>query len=214
LHFPEYSTAEKWLDNLIHLVGVGLSLTGAGILLAYVIPGGNPLHIAAASVYSLGLLAMFACSAAYHMITTPWLKEWLRRFDHAAIYLMIAGSYTPFALVGMKASATGIWLLVMVWLPALLGVLLKLCWPRRLERVALVLYVVLGWIGLIVIGPLFNALSSLTLIMILIGGVLYTAGVAFHLRTSLSFHNAIWHTFVLMASGVHYVAVMDTLLQV
>jgi len=208
---PIYTSAERWLDGLVHVAGVTLALGAFAVLLVRAIPTGDSATIAAVTIYGVGMLATFGMSAAYNMTSAPRWKEWLRRFDHAAIYLMIAGTYTPLALVCLDGWI-GYTLLAAVWPVALIGVVLKLGWPRRFERMSLVLYLALGWAGLAALGALIAAVPVESLLLILIGGVLYSAGVVFHLAKRLRFHNAIWHTFVLAAAVCHYVAVSAAVL--
>lgn len=205
-----YTRAERLADGVVHAAGVALCLIGTTVLLASVVSAGGALVISAAVAYGGGLLATFGLSAAYNLVRPPDLKEAIRPFDHAAIYVMIAGTYTPFALVGLGGE-TGFALFAVVWAVAVVGVLLKLLWPRRFEPASIALYVALGWIGLLVIGPLFARLTGSVLVLLGLGGGLYTAGVFFHLWDRLRYQNAIWHCFVLAAASCHYVAVLEVL---
>ena len=158
-------------------------------------------------IYAAGLVAMLGFSAAYNMWPVSPTKWVLRRFDHSAIYLLIAGTYTPF-IAQLKISFASGGLLTGVWLTAGFGVVLKLVLPGRFDRVAVVLYLLLGWSGVMVYGSVIASLPSLTLWLLAAGGVLYSMGVIFHLWRSLRFQNAIWHIFVLLAAGCHYTAVL------
>jgi hemolysin III len=162
--------------------------------------------VAAASVYGAGLLAMLAFSAAYHLVHQPRAKEILRRLDHAAIYIKIAGTYTPFAVMLAGAQAAAI--LAGIWSAALAGLALKLTAPRRLEGLAVALYLAMGWAIVVVGGPILERLSTAGLILVLTGGGLYTLGVVFHLWRRLPFQNVVWHALVLAASFVFYAAVV------
>ena len=224
LHFPQFTRGERLADAVVHILGVSASLAAAPALLvlavwhsqsslALIEPGtfGPTLFSTAnlsLAVYGLGLVAVFACSAAYNMVWHPNWKEVLRRLDHAAIFVMIAGSYTPFSL----AVIGGTWgwaLFAVVWAVAALGVALKLFLPRRFERAAIVLYLAQGWSVLVVVEPLAAALSTPALSLLVAGGVIYTLGVVFHLWRSLPYHNAIWHALVLIAAACHYLAILD-----
>lgn len=207
----KYTLAERWLDGVVHVIGVILAIVAVSILLTRSILTGDPVTISAVVVYCLGMLASFGMSAAYNITWAPRWKARLRRLDHAAIYLMIAGTYTPFALVGL-GGWIGTALLSAVWPVALVGVGLKLVWPHRFERLSLLLYLALGWVGLLAGGALVTALPAESLVLLLIGGILYTTGVLFHLAKRLRFHNAIWHTLVLAAAGCHYVAISEAIL--
>lgn len=179
-------------------------------MLRFVLPAGNGPASAAAVAYGCGTVTMFVLSAAYHLTRRPDWKETIRRFDHAAIFLMIAGTYTPFALVGI-GGLVGAVLLAAVWLAAIAGMLFKLLLPRRHERTAILVYVGLGWLGLPAAGALVAALPLSVVLLIGAGGVLYTVGVAFHLWESLTQHNSLWHASVLAAATCHYVAVFEVL---
>lgn len=160
-------------------------------------------------IYVTGLLAMLGLSAAYNLWSVSPLKWRLRRFDHAAIYVLIAATYTAF-LMPMPDRLSGD-VLGVIWITALIGIALKLMWPCRFERTSIALYLVMGWSGLAALRPIGETLPRLTLALIVIGGALYSIGVVFHLWHRLRFQNAIWHAFVLAAAGCHYAAVVTTL---
>jgi hemolysin III len=161
-------------------------------------------------VYGIGLVTALTVSAFYNLWPVSPVKWMLRRFDHSAIYLLIAGTYTPF-ITQMKASMESLVLLVGMWLTCMGGIALKLGYPGRFERLSIVLYLLLGWSGVIAYDSVFGTLPYFTLWLLAAGGILYTVGVAFHLWESLRFQNAIWHAFVLIAAACHYGAVLDCL---
>jgi hemolysin III len=163
---------------------------------------------ASLGVYAFGMVAVFACSAAYHLSAHGKLKANLRRFDHAAIYVKIAGTYTPLALLKM-GDAVGLALLGAVWAITAFGATAKLLWPERLVRTSYVLYLAQGWAVVAAFNSLLPAVSSRVLVLLVVGGCLYTVGVVFHLWERLRYHNAIWHGFVLAASACHFVAIVD-----
>ncbi|MBB4264781.1 PAQR family membrane homeostasis protein TrhA [Roseospira visakhapatnamensis] len=206
----QYTHLEQRIDGVVHVLGVAVVGVAVLALLAWVLIDGDGPRVLAAAIYGLGLLASFGFSAAYNMTRAVRVKAVLRRFDHAAIYLLIAGTYTPFAAIAMGGTV-GYGLLAVVWTLALVGLVLKVTWPRRFERLALVLYLALGWAGLAVVGSMVTALPLSALVLILVGGLIYTTGVAFHLWRSLRFHNAIWHGCVLVAAGCHYAAVIESI---
>lgn len=202
--------AARRADIAMHLAGLAFCLPAAAMLLFQVGMSGRGLAVSVAAVYALGMLAMFGFSAAYHLASDGRWKDAMRACDHAAIFIMIAGSYTPFAVLAI-GGFLGWGLLALVWFLAFLGVCLKLFLPRRWDRASVYFYIALGWIGMPVIGASIEALSLSTLALLGIGGLLYTGGVAFHLWESLRFQNALWHGFVLAAAGCHYVAVVGIL---
>jgi hemolysin III len=195
-------------DGVIHVIGITAGLIGAAILVIAAATRGSPLELAALATYSGGLLAMLGCSAAYQLLRSSRRRELLRCFDHSAIFLMIAGTYTPFTLLRIRP----FWDVVLtaaVWSIAVAGIALRLARPRVFDRVSLGFYLALGWAGLAAIAPFVPMVHLSTLVLLGAGGLLYTAGVAFHMWDRLPFQNAIWHTFVLMAAAVHYAAVLE-----
>lgn len=206
-----YSRAEHVADAVIHLVGVVAALTAVPVLvtLAATWRGDGPL-VAAVSVYGVTLVAMLSCSASYNIASIRLAGgralDWLRRLDHAAIFVKIAGTYTPLAVIA--GGATGRWLLIGVWSGAALGSLAKLLAPWGWERLSLALYLALGWAFVLAAGPVTEAITEATLRLIVFGGCLYSVGVVFHVWARLPFQNAIWHLFVLVASFVFYAAML------
>ena len=206
-----YSRAEHIADAVIHVIGVVAALTAVPVLvtLAVTLRGDGPL-VAAVSIYGVSLIAMFACSAGYNIASIRLAGgralDWLRRLDHAAIFVKIAGTYTPLAVIA--GGTTGRWLLIGVWSGAALGSLAKLLAPWGWERLSLALYLALGWAFVLAAGPVSAAISQATLTLIVAGGLLYSFGVIFHVWAGLPFQNAIWHLFVLVASFVFYAAII------
>jgi hemolysin III len=167
----------------------------------------KPGAIAALVIYAGGLITMLACSALYNLAVGGPRKRLYRRLDHAAIFLMIAGTYTPFALVAL-GGPWGTGLLAVVWIAAAAGIAVELLDRGRHDGLSVAAYLLLGWAVLPALGPLSAALSPTGLILLLAGGVLYSVGAAFHIWTSLPYQNAIWHRFVLAAAACHYTVVL------
>lgn len=204
---PVYSRAERRADAILHVAGIVAALVAVPVLVALAaLRHGAAPPVAAAAVYGVSLIAMLALSAAYNMTWRPRAKEILRRLDHAVIYAKIAGTYTPFAV--LLAGPQTLAILAGMWGAALSGMVLKLFAPRRLENLALVLYLAMGWAVLVIGGPILDRLSTAALVLILTGGGLYTLGVLFHLWARLPFHNVLWHALVLVASFTLYAAIM------
>ena len=208
MKFPQYTVRERVADGCIHVIGVTASLVALTALLIVGVQAQPTLWIVSLSIYGLALVAMFACSAGYNLIARPKVKAVFRRLDHAAIFLMIAGTYTPFALMKMDAR-WGLTLLAVVWTMAAIGIALKLFAPRYLEGVTTALYLVQGWAVIVAWHPLVSAVPERAAFLLMLGGVLYTVGAVFHLWERMPFQNAIWHGFVLVAASVHYAAVID-----
>ncbi len=205
--FPQYTMGERVADGTIHVVGVVASVAALIALLVIGVHTETPLWVLALAIYGVALVATFTCSAGYHLIVRPKIKEVFRRLDHAAIFLMIAGTYTPFVLIKMN-NAWGLGLLAVVWGMAAIGIAIKLFAPRFLDGLSTALYLVQGWAVVAAWEPLQSALPGSVLTLLMIGGVLYTVGVVFHLWNRLPYQNAIWHGFVLSAASCHYAAVI------
>ncbi|MFO1081788.1 MAG: hemolysin III family protein [Reyranellaceae bacterium] len=194
-------------DAAVHAAGLVLGLGGAVVMIARLgAPLGSDRGLAVV-VYIVGLMAMLGCSALYHLWRGCRRRDLLRRLDHAAIFLMIAGTYTPLVLVGLVEPWRG-WLLAFVWTAAAIGIVLKLVQPHRVEAVSLALYLLLGWIGVVASQAFIAAFDTVTLTLIVLGGGIYSAGVAFHLSSRLPHRQALWHGSVLLAAIVHYLAIL------
>ncbi len=203
-----YDRAEIIADGIVHAIGIALGIAGAIILLVIALHAAHHAEIAPVIIYIVGLLSMLGLSAAYNLWPISPRKWLLRRFDHSSIYLLIAATYTPF-IWHMKSGFVPTALLIVVWMTAAAGIVLKLAWPERFDGLSIVLYLVLGWSGILAYGQVAEALQPLTLWLIIIGGALYSAGVPFHLWERLRFHTVIWHSFVLTAALCHYTAVLS-----
>jgi hemolysin III len=207
--YPDYSRAERIADGTIHALGVVLAASGAILLIALAASGGleglSGAQIGAVCVYGVALTLTFVASACYHM--TPWegLRPALRRIDHAAIYLKIAGTYTPFVvLIG-----TGFAYLVLglVWALAIGGAVVKVFFWHRPGRLGPAVYLLLGWLSVALIWPMAMTLPALGTGLVVAGGLLYSLGVIFFSWESLRFSNAIWHGFVLAGSACFFWAI-------
>ncbi|WP_201861356.1 PAQR family membrane homeostasis protein TrhA [Microvirga soli] len=206
----EYDRHEILPDRIVHALGVIGGLFAVIVLLVLAAPAVGPWELTPVAIFGGGLLAVLVISAAYNLWPVSPVKWLLRRFDHSAIYLLIAGTYTPF-IMQMRSEITAVVLLVGVWAGSLAGMALKLCLPGRFDRLAILLYLLLGWSGVMAYEAVLGALPGSTLTLLAAGGLLYTVGVVFHVWESLGFQNAIWHAFVLVAAAWHYRAVLDCL---
>jgi len=201
--------AEIVADGVVHAVGAALAIAGATVLLAIAFRSAPGAEIASVVVYVVGLLSMLGLSMAYNLWPVSPRKWLLRRFDHSSIYLLIAGTYTPF-IWQMESGIVPTALFTFVWLIAAAGIALKLCWPGRFDRLSIAFYLLLGWSGILAYEPVAAAVRPMTLWLIVIGGILYSIGVVFHVWQRLRFHTAIWHGFVVTAALFHYVAVLTS----
>ena len=203
--------AEMIADGVVHITGICLGLVAATVLIVLTAIYASPVDVAAVSVYAAGLLAMLVLSATYNLWPVSRAKWVLRRFDHSAIYLLIAATYTPI-IMELKDSTVAIAVLTGVWCVAIFGIVLKLARPGRYDRVAVGLYLALGWSGVMLYDSVVKALPGLALGFVIAGGVLYSLGVIFHAWQRLRFQNAIWHGFVLLGAACHYTAIVDVVL--
>lgn len=204
---PHYPTpAAKIADLIVHVVGLTLALVGGIVLLVLAVNAHSISKTVGVSIYAAGLLAMLGFSTAYNF-AKPAYQPLLRRLDHAGIFLMIAGSYTPFTTTNL----TGAWawgMTAAVWSVAAFGVLGKLCLPSVGRRFWVAVYLVLGWLVLIALKPMLATTAGLAMALLALGGVLYSTGVIFYLNKRLSFSRAIWHGHVVAAAGAHWAAIL------
>ena len=206
-----YDRSELIADAVVHIAGVCFGLVAATALIVLTAVYASAVDVAAVSVYVGGLLAMLVLSATYNLWPVSRAKWVLRRLDHSAIYLLIAATYTPF-IMELKDSYFAIALLIGVWCVAIVGIVLKLVLPGRFDRVAVGLYLAMGWSGMMLYEAVVKALPAVALGFIVAGGVLYSLGVVFHAWQRLRFQNAIWHCFVLLGAACHYTAILDMVL--
>ena len=204
--FPRYCTPlGRLADKIIHVAGLVFAIVGGGVMLGFAFHNKHVRAIAIA-VYAAGFVAMLAASMAYSFCAEH-RKALLRRLDHAGIFLMIAGSYTPFTTHVL----TGAWAWGMtgaVWAIAITGIACKLCLPHMRESISVTLYVVLGWLVVVAAGPIIEGLAAPVLALLVAGGVLYTVGVIFHVKEHWPYARPIWHGHVLVASILHWIAVL------
>jgi hemolysin III len=203
----QYQAGELAADKAVHLAGITLGVVGSLVLVSGASAAANESVLPAVLIYAACLLAMLFCSAAYNLAITSPRREFLRRLDHASIFLMIAGTYTPLTTCRLQG-AWAVGITAAVWIGAIGGAVTKLASPRWIERFSLGLYLALGWLILVGTRPLLDAVKPTTAILIFLGGVLYSIGAGIHLWRSLPYHNAIWHGLVLIAASCHYVAIL------
>ena len=206
-----YDRVELIADGVVHAIGILFGIIAATVLVVLTAVYASALNIVAVSIYVAGLLSMLVLSATYNLWPVSRTKWVLRRFDHSAIYVLIAATYTPF-IMELRDSVMALALLIGVWCVAFFGIVLKLGWPGRFDRVAVGLYLALGWSGVMLYDSVVGALPRASLWLVLAGGALYSLGVIFHAWRRLRFQNVIWHCFVLLGAACHYTAVLDLVL--
>ena len=205
-----YSRAEVIADGVVHAVGIVLAIAAGSALLSLSAFHADPGEYAAVVFYVVSLLTVLSISLAYNLWPLTPAKWVLRRFDHAAIYLLIAATYTPFLAQLDDAAVTGP-MIAIVWGAAVAGMAIKLFLPGRFDRLAIVFYLAIGWSGIVVMEPLLQTLPPVTIGLILAGGIVYSAGVVFFIWRRLRFQNALWHGFVITGAGLHCAAIIDCL---
>ncbi|PID55595.1 hemolysin III [candidate division KSB3 bacterium] len=210
-NISEYTPGEEIANSVSHGIGVLLSIAGVVVLVPTAVIHGNALHVTSFSIFGATLMMVYSASTLYHSVTMPRLKRILQRIDHAVIFLLIAGTYMPFMLVRLHGVLC--WsVLGLVWGLAAAGILLKTFFSiSKYEKVSVGLYVLMGWLCVIVAKQLLANVPPLSLILLVSGGLSYTVGVIFYVWDRLPYNHAIWHIFVLGGSIFHYFSVLNTL---
>ncbi len=202
-----YSIAEEIANAVSHGIGAVLSIAGLAVLVAYASVYGDVWHIVSVSIYGTTMILLYTASTLYHAIWQPQAKKVLQQIDHAAIFLLIAGTYTPFTLVNLRAD-WGWLLFALVWSIAAIGIVVEIYSRKPNRRLSLTLYLSLGWLVVIAIQPMLNHVAPGGLILLLAGGLCYSLGVIFYVWKRLYHHHAIWHLFVLAGSSFHFFSVL------
>ena len=206
-NIASYSLGEVIANSITHGLGLILATIGLVVITVCAVRYGDASHIVSGAIYASTLVLLYAISTLYHSIPHPRAKQVLQLLDHSAIFLLIAGSYTPFTLVSLNG-AWGWSLFGIVWGLAVLGIVLKWSAWRRYEWLALSLYLLMGWVVIFAFEPLVTAVDPGGLWLLLLGGIAYTGGIAFYLWESLPFNHAVWHVFVIAGSALHFFAVL------
>jgi hemolysin III len=202
-----YEFDELVADSIVNGLGTVFALVGATALIFYASVWSSHGELAAAWIYGTGLVLCLSISFTYNIWPHTRTKWLLRRFDHSAIFILIAATYTPFLQRGAEDPLI-LGMLVAIWVSAIAGVLIKCLFPGRYDRMAILLYLAMGWSGVMIMQPVSSYLPSVTIWLIVIGGVIYSLGVIFHVWEKLKYQNAIWHGFVVAAAAIHYSAVL------
>jgi hemolysin III len=202
-----YSVAEEIAHAITHGVGLLFSVAGLVVLVVFASLRGDVWHIVSCSIYGTTLVLLYTASTLYHAIPSPRAKDVFRILDHAAIYLLIAGTYTPFTLVNLRGP-WGWTLFGVVWGLALFGVVLEGVAQQRVRILSVVLYLGLGWLVAIAVKPLLDSVAIGGLVLLLLGGLAYSVGVVVYGWRRLPYHHAIWHVFVMAGSVCHFFAVL------
>lgn len=201
------SVGEELANSLTHGFGVLLAIGGLTTLVTLAVLRGDVWHVVSSSIYGSAMVVLYSASTLYHGVSAPRAKSALQVFDHAAIFLLIAGTYTPFSLVSLR----GPWgwsIFGTVWGLAAVGIVIEIAFPRRWPVLSLVLYIAMGWVVVVAVKPLLTALAPGGLVLLLLGGIAYTAGIGFYVWHRLPYNHAVWHLFVLAGTVLHFFAVL------
>ncbi|MGE5468756.1 MAG: PAQR family membrane homeostasis protein TrhA [Ignavibacteria bacterium] len=204
---PEYSVGEEIANAVTHGVGAILAIVGLAVMTAFAALHGDAFHVTACAIFGAALVLCYTASTLYHGIPIERAKRVLRALDHSAIFLLIAGTYTPFMLVNLR----GPWgwsLLSVIWALAVGGIALRLVLRGRRHGVVVAFYVAMGWVVVVAVQPMLERVATGGLLLLAGGGLAYTGGVVFYKWRRLPYNHAIWHGFVLLGSALHFFAVL------
>jgi hemolysin III len=202
-----YSLGEEIANSLTHGLGIGLAIAALVILVAFAVLANDGFKLASAIVYGVTLVAQYAASTLYHALPQPRVKHIFKILDHCGIYLLIAGTYTPFCLVTLR-EANGWWLFGVIWGLAILGIAFEAFWAYRPRWVSTLLFLGMGWLVIASMGPLVDNLAPAGLRLLVAGGLAYTVGTVFYLLERIHYMHAVWHLWVLAGSVLHFLAVL------
>jgi hemolysin III len=206
----QYSLGEEIANSITHAVGTGLSIAALVVLIVSAVAQGDAWHVVSFSIFGSTLILLYLASTLYHSIPLPRAKRFLKTLDHSAIFLLIAGTYTPFMLVSMRGTAGWI-VFAVIWVLAVAGVVLKCSCVYRFKRLSLTIYLGMGWLCVLVMRDMYAAVPGVSLLFLALGGLAYTLGVVFYVWKRLPYNHAIWHLFVVTGSVMHFFSVLHTL---
>ena len=202
-----FSFAEEVWHSITHGVGFFLSIAALALLVAFASIGGKPINIISASIYGTALIVMYGSSTLYHAITHKEIKQFFQKFDHSAIYFLIAGSYTPVLLI----TIVGIegWILFSIeWLIAIIGIALKFIYPGRFEALSMVAYILMGWLIVVIFETFKNSIDPVGFWLMITGGIAYSIGIVFFVKGHKKYFHTIWHLFVLVGSIFQFFSIL------
>lgn len=205
-----FSKREEIVNAVTHAIGTGLAIAALVVLVVFAAIEGTAAHVVGFTIYGVTMVTLYLASTLYHGITSTSTKHLLRKFDHMSIFLLIAGSYTPFCLTALPGWV-GWTILTIVWTCAVTGIILKMFHSGMQEGTSTFLYILMGWLIIPAIKPLYCTLSFQTFLYLMVGGVFYTAGTYFFLRDRKQYYHGIWHIFVLAGSTFHFFSVLGLL---
>ena len=205
------SVGEEIANSVTHGIGAALALAGLGVLLPVAVRAGDPWRVASFAIYGTSMALLYVSSTLYHALTNQRAKQVFRVLDHVSIYLLIAGTYTPFTLVVLRG-LLGWSLCAAIWGLAIAGIVFKCFFTGRFERLSVAVYLAMGWLGVVALGPTIRAIGLVAFGWLLAGGAAYTVGIVFYARGHLLYHHAVWHLFVLAGTVLQFIAVWVSVL--
>lgn len=206
IHRPQ-TLKEEIANSLTHGVGILFSVVAIALLVTFSVLNGSAMHVVTSSIFGGSFLLLYTFSTLYHAFQHEQVKRLLRTFDHISIYILIAGTYTPFLLLGIQG-ALGWVFFGLIWLLAVLGIVFKVSFQYRFPKASLIFYLAMGWLAVFIVKPLINSLDVTVLFLLLGGGLSYTLGTIFYVQKKMMYAHAIWHLFVLGGTIVHFIAMM------
>lgn len=202
-----YTFGEELFNSVTHGIGSLLAVIGTVILIVLSAVHGSGLGIGVSLVYGISLIVLYTMSTVYHAIPFPKVKAVLRIFDHASIFLLIAGTYTPYCLIALQGNRTATGVVIAVWVCAIVGIILNAIDLKKTEKLGIVLYVIMGWAILVVLKGIVTALPLPAFWLLLLGGISYTGGIVFYAMKKVRYMHSVWHLFVLLGSVLHYLSI-------
>jgi len=205
--YRKLTVGEEIFNSITHGIGVLLSIAALVLLVVHAVGKGDVWHIVSYTIYGSSMVLLYLSSTLYHSFTKGKVKNLFARFDHAAIFLLIAGTYTPFLLTVLRGTL-GWTLFGIIWGVAIAGVVIRSIYLTRFRKLMVALYLAMGWMFVVAVGPMMRNLPQLSIIFLFLGGIFYSAGVVFYMWRNLKYGHGIWHLFVLAGSIMHFFAVM------
>jgi hemolysin III len=208
--YRKLTVKEEIFNSVTHGIGVLLSIAALVILVVLAVGKGNTWHVVSFSIYGSTMVLLYLASTLYHSFTAEKIKNLFARFDHAAIFLLIAGTYTPFLLTALRGTFG--WVLFgIIWGVAVVGVVIRSIYLTRFRKLMVAIYLIMGWMFVVAVGPMIKNLPLISIIFLLLGGIFYSVGVVFYVKRNLKYGHGIWHLFVLAGSIMHFFAVLYSL---
>jgi hemolysin III len=205
--YQQYSLGEEIANSITHGIGIVFGIAALSVLMILAGLHGTNSHFISYLIYGISTILLYTCSTLYHAIPSIKAKKILKILDHSAIYLMIAGTYTPFLVLNIKGT-WGLSLMIIIWSLTVLGIIFKIFFAGRFRLVSTLIYLAMGWLIFIATKPLVASLSSESLTWLIVGGLMYSLGTIFYLIKKIPYHHAIWHLFVLAGSVCHFVSII------